>query len=383
MLPAFLVISDRIFVNRAPCSERARDQPIPACCARVRAWRAAAPARDERVTRGRDATRRMWWLLTAAVVYGAATVSVGTGGVNSALPVLHNQSGQPLRDEPITRVNYVAPPPHAIPWPAEPASHLPNLDGTGYPGYRVVFQHGECTADDVGNAGDHPINMNKTCFSCFRIPTLLGGQTPGVIHAFAEARRGELTSSFHGPTPSSPPFWGGGGGTCPDCPDTRLAYKRSVNNGATWSPIKIFLQHQGNPKFRAENGQCQSQAAPFIDPDTKTLYVAFNQDGPGCVGSFASSRPMLVNSTDDGLSWSKPYSPMLNVGNGKQPVPAGAHGYAVGPTKGLTVRLANGGIRLMIPGENAWSASVFSDDHGKVSVSLNCHTCRTILWMSC
>eukprot|EP01043_Picozoa_sp_COSAG02_P067713 COSAG02_NODE_10977_length_1819_cov_2.269767_2_plen_310_part_00 len=305
----------------------------------------------------------MWSLLAAAVVHGAAT-AVSSG------PTPKYQSGWPLDsrdDQPITRVNYVAPPPHAIPWPAGPAEHLPNLDGTGYPGYRVVFQHGECTADDVGNAGDHPINMNKTCFSCFRIPTLLGGQAPGVIHAFAEARRGELTSSFHGPTPRAPPFWGGGGGTCPDCPDTRLAYKRSVNNGATWSPIKIFLQHQGNPNFRAENGQCQSQAAPFIDPDTKTLYVAFNQDGPGCVGSFASSRPMLVNSTDDGLSWSKPYSPMLAVGNGKRPVPAGAHGYAVGPTKGLTVRLPNGGIRLMIPGENAWSASVFSDDHGKVS----------------
>jgi hypothetical protein len=133
------------------------------------------------------------------------------------------------QSEPITRVNYRAPPPNAVPWPAEPADHLPNLDGSAYPGYRVVFQHGECSADDAdADAGDHHINMNKTCFSCFRIPTLLGGQTPGVVHAFAEARRGERTSSFHGKTPTSPPFTGGGGGTCPDGPDTRLAYKRSI-----------------------------------------------------------------------------------------------------------------------------------------------------------
>eukprot|EP01051_Picozoa_sp_SAG22_P014359 SAG22_NODE_1731_length_3703_cov_2.829634_2_plen_434_part_00 len=265
-------------------------------------------------------------------------------------------------DEPITRVNYVAPPPPprpVIPFPLAPPSHLPNLDGTGYPGYRTVFEHGECTADDPGNAGDHPINMNKTCFSCFRIPTLLGGLTPGVVHAFAEARRGELTSTFH-------QYTGSGMSACPDCPDTRLAYKRSANNGASWTPIKIFLQHRGDQRFRGENGQCQSQAAPFIDPDTRTLYVAFNYDGPGCVGSFASSKPMLVNSSDDGLSWSDPYSPMLNVGPGKPPVPAGAlKGFTVGPTKGLTVKLPNGGgTRLMLPGENRWSASVYSDDHG-------------------
>ena len=74
---------------------------------------------------------------------------------------------------------------------------------------------------------------------------------------------------------------------------------------------------------------------------------------------------MLVNSTDDGITWSDPYSPMLNIGPGLPPVAAGAHGYAVGPTKGLTVKLPDGGTRLMIPGENAWSASVYSDDHGK------------------
>jgi hypothetical protein len=60
---------------------------------------------------------------------------------------------------------------------------------------------------------------------------------------------------------------------------------------------------------------------------------------------------------------------MLNVEPGKPPIPAGAHGYAVGPTKGLTVKLPNGGIRLMIPGDNAWSASVYSDDHGKTWTS--------------
>ena len=138
--------------------------------------------------------------------------------------------------------------------PCSPAARLPNLDGTGYPPYREVFVHGECSADEdspPAAGGDGLINQNKTCFTCFRIPTLLGGQTPGVIHAFAEARRGELHSHFHQYTGSGP--------GCPDGPDTRLAYKRSADGGASWSALKIFLQHRGDPHYRAENGHCQSQ----------------------------------------------------------------------------------------------------------------------------
>ena len=63
-----------------------------------------------------------------------------------------------------------------------------------------------------GIGGTTLIDTNKTCFSCFRIPTFLAGQTPGVIHAFAEGRRAGLQTSganvYH----------------CPDGPDTRLVY---------------------------------------------------------------------------------------------------------------------------------------------------------------
>ena len=77
----------------------------------------------------------------------------------------------------------------AIPFPPQPASLLPSIDGTFFPEYRTVFVKGECTLNDrpEGALGPSPygptaINTNKTCFSCFRIPTLLAGQTPGVIH---------------------------------------------------------------------------------------------------------------------------------------------------------------------------------------------------------
>ena len=73
------------------------------------------------------------------------------------------------------------------------------------------------------------IDVDNTCFSCFRIPTLLAGQSPGVIHAFAEGRRAGLEDTeanvYH----------------CPDGPDTRLVYKRSVDYGACGVPVPVRL----------------------------------------------------------------------------------------------------------------------------------------------
>lgn len=87
---------------------------------------------------------------------------------------------------------------HATPFPWGPPSQLPTLNGSAFPPFRTVFFQGECTANDLKGA----INQNKTCFSCFRIPTVLAGQN-GVLHAFAEARRGVRSHSACGGRPSS------------------------------------------------------------------------------------------------------------------------------------------------------------------------------------
>ena len=100
-------------------------------------------------------------------------------------------------------------------WTSSPASTLPNLNGSAFQWYnRPIFEAGECNhADALPNGRHYPlpngggttqIDPLKICFSCFRIPTLLAGLTPGVVHAFAEGRRGELAS----------PGW------CPDGPVT-------------------------------------------------------------------------------------------------------------------------------------------------------------------
>eukprot|EP01051_Picozoa_sp_SAG22_P019160 SAG22_NODE_3446_length_1706_cov_1.802116_1_plen_305_part_00 len=251
----------------------------------------------------------------------------------------------------------------AIPFPVGPAAVIDSLDGTAFPPFRTVFVRGECTANDFPKATPSPfgptsINTNKTCFSCFRIPTLHAGSTPGVIHAFAEARRGELTAGFH-------QYTGSGAGSCPDAPDTRLAYKRSDDCGASWSPIKIFLQPEDE---RAENGHYSGQAAPLIDPTTGTLFVGINSGTPP-----GPSVPMLINSTDDGLHWSAPYPATLNMGGGKTQPADTRTGFGIGPTKGLTVTSPSGGMRLMLPGEGGkfGAASIYSDDHGTCTARSN------------
>jgi hypothetical protein len=111
-----------------------------------------------------------------------------------------------------------------------------------------------------------------------------------VVHAFAEARRSEFAIGESGP------------GSCPDGPDTRLVYKRSRDHGKSWSALSVFTQDASK---RAENGLCQSQAAPVIDPVTKTLIVGFTANLPGCIAPALRAKAykttaMLIKSLDDG-----------------------------------------------------------------------------------
>eukprot|EP01052_Picozoa_sp_SAG31_P027666 SAG31_NODE_2605_length_5397_cov_8.070970_1_plen_156_part_00 len=122
-------------------------------------------------------------------------------------------------------------------WTTSPARTLPNLNGSAFPAarHRFIFEAGECNHADAlptqrhyplpnGGGGTTQIDPDKICFSCFRIPTLLAGQSPGVIHAFAEGRRGEQSAP----------------GGCPDGPDTRLVYKRSADYGVSWVRAVTF-----------------------------------------------------------------------------------------------------------------------------------------------
>ena len=119
------------------------------------------------------------------------------------------------------------PPKH---FPPGPPQFLPTIAGTSFPGFRTIFQNGECDADDF--MVQNTINTKKRCYSCFRIPSLAVNPETGTLHAFAEARRGDLGDlpGWHGYVGDAPML-------CPDVPDTTVAYKRSTDGGAScWGP---------------------------------------------------------------------------------------------------------------------------------------------------
>ena len=226
---------------------------------------------------------------------------------------------------------------------APPPKHMPvgpvaKLPFGAYPGYRVPFQNGECDANDPGGPGSHPINTKKRCFSCFRIPAVTINPRTGSLHAFAEARRGDLGDlpSWHGMIGSGPVL-------CPDVPDTTVAYKRSTNSGASWSPLKIL---------QWEEGHTHGQPTPVVDNVTGAIFMAY---GDVQMPS-TDSRTLITVSHDDGLSWANATA-VQKKGGGiiKSANPGIGRGFVIFnaslPTK----------TRLILPTE---SGSLFSDDHG-------------------
>jgi len=234
-----------------------------------------------------------------------------------------------------------APAPPPLP-PRPPPRQLPTIDGGAFPGWQAVFTAGECDADDIGRPGYGPhhipgaqggdINTAKRCFSCFRIPSITVNPTTGTLHAFAEARRGDVDGSH-----------------CPDIPDARLAYKRSVDGGASWSPLQILHEVVG---------RCRSQPTPVMDNVTQTLILAFN-DGCNDFSRGNPTTPQLTTSVDDGLSWS-PVTPMAVAKPG-----TGVFGnnVVIGLSRGLSLYNASlpSQTRLILPAE---TGTLYSDDHG-------------------
>jgi sialidase-1 len=163
----------------------------------------------------------------------------------------------------------------------------------------------------------------------YRIPALLVAPG-GALLAFSEARK--ISAG--------------------DASPTDLVLKRSLDNGRTWEPLRTVL--------RGEGPEAYMNPCPVVDgADVRLICMNAHKIGRG------QHRQLLLNSRDDGLTWSAPKDLTDTIA-------AGDDTFVPGP--GVSIRTRAG--RLVVPGcTNVYAAdrtrtdsrsrALLSDDHGR------------------
>ena len=181
----------------------------------------------------------------------------------------------------------------------------------------------------------------KDGYHTYRIPALaVTGK--GTVLAFCEGRKSS---------------WGDSG-------DIDLLVKRSTDGGKAWSKQQVVWDDGSN---------CCGNPCAVVDRENGTIFLlsTWNRgdDHEGAIIARKSKdtrRVFVMQSTDDGLTWSKPQE---ITGTTKKP---DWTWYATGPGSGI--RMENGPHkgRLVIPCDHIeaetkqyYSHIIFSDDHGK------------------
>lgn len=176
-------------------------------------------------------------------------------------------------------------------------------------------------------------------YYAYRIPALVTSPG-GALLVFCEARKTELS----------------------DDGDIDLLLRRSENGGRTWLEPQLLHEEGGQARIKIGN------PTPVVDRETGTIWLAVNRDYLDERGSRGGGALLLLNSTDDGKTWSKPIDITKQVKH-----PDWKH-YAFGPGIGIQIQHGPDKGRLVLPGnyresfnkrEPSWSHILYSDDHGQ------------------
>jgi sialidase-1 len=173
-------------------------------------------------------------------------------------------------------------------------------------------------------------SLNGITYHSFRIPSLIR-TTNDTLIAFVEGR-----ADSNG-----------------DFGNINLLYKRSTNNGATWSALSEVVGSGqgtwGNP-------------TAVVDRSNNKIWLFMNYQPPtsGTVNSWDDRQVWVSSSTNDGVSWSAPVNMSATLKPRTLASGASWNWDAVGPGVGIQTTYRNPG-RLVIPAQHR---NIYSDDHG-------------------
>ncbi len=198
-----------------------------------------------------------------------------------------------------------------------------------------------CNLPDPDKPESYLFESGTGGYNTFRIPAIITTKT-GILLAFAEGRKNSSS----------------------DTGDIDLLMKRSDDNGKSWSGLTVIWDDGdhvcGNP-------------APVQDRITGKIYLlatwnlGSDQEPEIIKGTSKDTRRIyIMESSDDGKTWSEPYEITGSVKKSNWTW------YATGPCHGIQVKNGEFRNRLIIPcdhiesgTEKYYSHIIFSDDNGK------------------
>ena len=187
---------------------------------------------------------------------------------------------------------------------------------------------------------DYVFKSGSEGYNCFRIPTIIKAKN-GTILAFAEGRKK----------------------SCSDTGDVDLVYKKSFDNGKTWSALKVIWDDGGNtcgnpsPVLDKESGRISLLSTWNRGEDKEWQII--NET------SIDTRHVFLFHSNDNGNTWSEPDEITKDVKLDDWTW------YATGPVNGIQLKKGQNKGRLIIPCDHIeagtkhyYSHIIYSDDGG-------------------